>query len=89
MSFALPSGMITAAYIIASILFILSLGGLSHQESARKGNWYGIIGMTIAIVATLLDDNVGNYAWIIFPMLVGGAIGAFRAKRVEMTQMRR
>ena len=49
MNFVLPNGVITAAYIIASVFFILSLGGLSHQESARRGNWFGIIGMTIVI----------------------------------------
>lgn len=81
------TGFLISAYILSSILFILSLGGLSHQETARRGNVYGIIGMTIAIVATLMSDQVGNYALIIIPMVIGGAIGAYFASRVEMTAM--
>ena len=80
-------GVITAAYIVASILFILSLGGLSHQESARRGNLFGMIGMAIAIVATAFNDNIESYVYILIPMLVGGAVGAWRASRVQMTQM--
>lgn len=81
------TGMITAAYIVAAILFILSLSGLSHQESARRGNWFGIAGMAIAIVATVLSGSVNNYALLIVMMLIGGGIGAFLAARVQMTQM--
>jgi len=81
------SGMVTAAYIIAAILFILSLAGLSNQETARRGNWFGIAGMALAIVATILSDNVSNYAALIVMMAVGGGIGAYLASRVEMTQM--
>ena len=82
-------GMITIAYIVASILFILSLGGLSNQESARRGNTFGIIGMTIAIIATILDHRVsaGGTFIIILMMVIGGGIGAYLAKRVEMTEM--
>lgn len=80
-------GIIIAAYILSSILFILSLGGLSHQETARRGNVYGIVGMAIAIIATLLSDRVGNYGLIVAAMVVGGAIGAWVASRVEMTAM--
>ena len=80
-------GVITAAYIVASILFILSLGGLSHQESARRGNLFGMIGMAIAIVATAFNDNIESYVYILIPMLLGGAVGAWRASRVQMTQM--
>lgn len=80
-------GTISAAYIIAAILFILSLAGLSNQESSRRGNWYGIIGMTIAIVATILNPSVNSYALLIAAMVVGGGIGARLAARVEMTQM--
>jgi len=81
------NGFIISAYIVSSILFILSLGGLSNQETARRGNIYGIIGMTIAIIATLMSDEVGNYALIIIPMAIGGAVGAYFASRVEMTAM--
>ncbi|MBT8115821.1 MAG: NAD(P)(+) transhydrogenase (Re/Si-specific) subunit beta, partial [Arenicella sp.] len=80
-------GPITAAYIAAAILFILSLAGLSHQESSRRGNWYGIIGMTIAIIATVLNPQVNNYTYILVAMLIGAVIGARVAMRVEMTQM--
>ena len=80
-------GMITVAYIAASILFILALGGLSNQESARRGNIYGMVGMGIAILATVLGAHVTGYGTIIVCMVVGGAIGVFLAKRVEMTQM--
>ena len=80
-------GFVTSAYIGASILFILSLGGLSHQETARRGNVYGIIGMSLAILATLASDQVSGLGWIILAMLIGGAIGLFFAVRVQMTQM--
>lgn len=81
------NGMIIAAYILSSILFILSLGGLSNQETAARGNRYGIVGMAIAIVATVLGDGVTAYALIILPMLVGGAIGGSLVAKVEMTAM--
>ncbi|MCF6281231.1 MAG: Re/Si-specific NAD(P)(+) transhydrogenase subunit beta [Candidatus Polarisedimenticolaceae bacterium] len=82
-------GMITIAYIVASILFILALGGLSNQESARRGNLFGMIGMTIAIVATIFDQRVsaGGTVIIFIMMAIGGGIGAYLAKRVEMTEM--
>ncbi|MEZ5590355.1 MAG: Re/Si-specific NAD(P)(+) transhydrogenase subunit beta [Gammaproteobacteria bacterium] len=80
-------GIVTVAYIGASILFILSLGGLSNQERARRGNWYGIVGMAIAIVATILAPQVGGYALLVPAMIIGALIGATVAKRVEMTQM--
>ncbi len=80
-------GFVTSAYIGASILFILSLGGLSNQETARRGNVYGIAGMAIAIVATLASDQVSGLGWIIVAMVIGGAIGVYFAVRVQMTQM--
>ena len=80
-------GLTTMAYIAAGVLFILSLGGLSHQETARRGNIYGIIGMTIAIAVTLMSDKVGTYGILLPAMIIGAAIGAFVANRVEMTQM--
>jgi len=81
------NGFIISAYVISSILFILSLGGLSNQETSRRGNIYGMIGMAIAIVATLMSDQVSNYMLILIPVLFGGAIGAYFAGRVEMTAM--
>ena len=83
----MSSGVLTASYIAASILFILSLGGLSHQEKARRGNVYGIVGMAIAIVATIASDQVSNLTVLIIMMLIGGSIGAVVAARVQMTQM--
>ena len=80
-------GMVTAAYIIAAILFILSLSGLSKQETARRGNVFGIAGMAIAIAATILGGDVTSYGWLIVMMVIGGGIGAFLANRVQMTQM--
>ena len=82
-----PPGLITTAYLIAGILFILSLGGLSKQETARRGNLYGIFGMGIAILATLFSGHITNFQYLIPLMLIGGAIGAVLAKRVEMTSM--
>jgi NAD(P) transhydrogenase subunit beta len=84
----MSEGLVTSAYIGAIILFILTLGGLSHQESARKGNLYGIIGMTLAILATVFGPEVSsNMLIIIITMIVGGTIGLILAKKVEMTQM--
>ncbi|MEJ1461949.1 MAG: Re/Si-specific NAD(P)(+) transhydrogenase subunit beta [Candidatus Sedimenticola sp. (ex Thyasira tokunagai)] len=83
----MTEGMITVAYIAASVLFILALGGLSNQESAQRGNIYGIAGMAIAIVATILGAQVTGYTTILVCMVVGGVIGGFLAKRVEMTEM--
>ena len=80
-------GTITAAYIAAAILFILSLSGLSAQESSKRGNWYGIIGMAIAIIATILNPKVDSYGWIIIAMAIGGFIGTRLAAKVEMTEM--
>ncbi|XKM14327.1 Re/Si-specific NAD(P)(+) transhydrogenase subunit beta [Orbaceae bacterium ac157xtp] len=79
-------GIIQAAYVIAAILFIFSLQGLSKQETAKSGNIYGIIGMAIALVATIANIDVG-IIWVIIAMAIGGAIGIYLAKKVEMTQM--
>ena len=83
----MSQGVVTVCYIAASILFILSLGGLSHQETARRGNVYGIVGMVIAIFATIASDGVTNYIGVIIMMLIGGTIGARVASKVEMTSM--
>ena len=80
-------GLLTASYVGSSILFILSLAGLSHQETAARGNIYGIVGMAIAVIATLFASQVGNYEYLIPAMLAGAAIGIIIAQRVEMTQM--
>jgi NAD(P) transhydrogenase subunit beta len=79
----------TVAYVGATILFILSLGGLSNPESSRRGNLYGMIGMAIAVLATVFGPNVtsGGLAWILGAMVVGAAIGLYAARVVRMTQM--
>ena len=79
----------TVSYIGATILFILSLGGLSNPETSRRGNLYGMIGMTIAVLATVFGPRVtaAGYPWIIGAMVAGGAIGLYAAKVVKMTQM--
>jgi NAD(P) transhydrogenase subunit beta len=81
------TGMITMAYLLAAIMFILSLSGLSSQETAKRGNYYGIAGMTIAIVATIASSMVHAYGLIALAMGIGAVIGLFLAKRVEMTSM--
>ena len=83
----MSSGLITTAYIVAGVLFILSLGGLSNQETARRGNLYGILGMAIALVATILGKEVTGYALVFFTMGIGGAMGVMASRRVQMTQM--
>src|SRR5512138_2946654 len=79
----------TISYVGATILFILSLGGLSNPETSRRGNLYGMIGMTIAVLATVLGPNVtaGGYGWILGAMLVGATVGLYAARVVKMTQM--
>ena len=83
----MSQGLVSAVYIAASILFILSLSGLSHQESARRGNLFGIAGMAIAICATLIASTPTSYALVLGAMAVGGAAGSTLAARVEMTAM--
>ncbi len=80
-------GFTTAAYVVAAILFILSLGGLSGQESAKRAVWYGIVGMALAIVATLMGPGAGNWFASLVMIGIGGAIGYVVAQRVQMTEM--
>lgn len=81
------AGLQTASYIAASILFILSLGGLANQESAKRGNYYGIIGMILAILATALGETTQGHALLIAAMAIGSVIGILVAIKVEMTSM--
>lgn len=83
----MSDGLVTVSYIGATILFILALGGLSNQESSRRGNLYGMIGMAIAVLATVLSDTVSSYLIVLLAMAAGGSIGFLLAKKVEMTQM--
>ncbi len=85
----MSASLVTVAYIGAIVLFILSLGGLSSPESSRRGNFYGIIGMAIAVLATIFGPRVSmeGLAWIITAMVLGGSVGLYAARKVQMTQM--
>ncbi|MCG9685033.1 Re/Si-specific NAD(P)(+) transhydrogenase subunit beta [Vibrio sp. Isolate23] len=83
----MSAGLVQAAYIVAALFFILSLAGLSKQESAKSGNYYGIVGMTIALIATIFGPESQGFVWIIIAMAIGGTIGIHYAKKVEMTEM--
>ncbi len=80
-------GIVSAAGIAAAVLFILSLGGLSGQESAKRAVWYGIVGMGVAVLATVLSPDVANL-WLVIPMIaIGSVAGWYVANRVQMTEM--
>jgi len=85
----MTASLATVSYIGATILFILSLGGLANPETARRGNMFGIIGMAVAVLATVMGPRVSPaaYGWIIAALAVGGGVGIFAAKKVQMTQM--
>ena len=80
-------GFTTAAYVVAAVLFILSLGGLSGQESAKRAVWYGIAGMALAVLATVAGPGAGNWGVTLVMLVLGGAIGWVVAQRVQMTEM--
>jgi len=85
----MTSSISTVAYIGATILFILCLGGLSNPETSRRGNLYGIVGMTIAVLATVFGPRVSaaGMPWIVGAMVAGAAVGLVAARKVQMTQM--
>ncbi len=85
----MSASLATVSYIGATILFILSLGGLSNPETSRRGNLYGMIGMAIAVLATIFGPRVtmAGVPWIIVAMVIGGSIGIYAARVVKMTQM--
>ncbi|GHZ22993.1 NAD(P) transhydrogenase subunit beta [Vibrio cholerae] len=83
----MSAGLVQAAYIVAAVFFIMSLAGLSKQESARMGNYYGIVGMAMALLATIFSPNAEGLAWVLLAMVIGGGIGIHYAKKVEMTEM--
>src|SRR5512139_3527616 len=85
----MSASLATASYIGAAILFILSLGGLSNPETSRRGNLFGIVGMTIAVLATVFGPRVtaAGIPWIVGSLVVGGSVGLYAAKKVQMTQM--
>ena len=81
------TGLVSVAYVVASVLFILSLGGLSHQESARRGNLFGVAGIIIALIATMASVSEGSLITIVIAVLLGASVGIAIANKVEMTQM--
>jgi NAD(P) transhydrogenase subunit beta len=87
----ISEGLIGAAYVVAAVLFILALGGLSNQEKAKRAIWYGIVGMALAVAATIAaagtSAGVGQYILIGLMVVAGGIVGWIVAKRVQMTQM--
>ena len=83
----MTSSLITVAYLAAAILFILALGGLKDNESARRGNLYGMIGMAIAILVTISAFVTQNHNILIVVMVIGGVAGFVLSRRVKMTQM--
>jgi H+-translocating NAD(P) transhydrogenase subunit beta len=85
----MSASLATVSYIGATILFILSLGGLSNQESALRGNLYGMVGMALAVLATVFGPAVtmAGIPWIVGAMVIGGGIGLYAARTVQMTQM--
>ena len=83
----LSSNIVTAVYIAASVLFILSLGGLSNQEKAKRAVWFGIVGMALAVFGTVFGPKVSGFIWIIPMIVIGSIIGTVVAQRVEMTGM--
>ena len=85
----MSANLATVAYVAAAILFILSLGGLSNPETSRRGNLFGIIGMAIAVLATVFGPRVtpAGLPWIVGSLAVGGSIGLYAARKVQMTQM--
>src|SRR3990167_1372601 len=85
----MSANLATVSYIGATILFILSLGGLSNQATSLRGNLYGMIGMTLAVLATVFGPSVtaSGIPWIIGAMLIGASIGLYAARTVQMTQM--
>jgi NAD(P) transhydrogenase subunit beta len=83
----MSANMTALAYLVASVLFIMALRGLSSPVTARSGNLYGMAGMAIAVVTTLVDPDVVSYTWILIALVIGGGVGAVIAKRIQMTDM--
>src|ERR671912_2257226 len=83
----MPETLVTIAYLAAGLLFIFSLAGLSRQESAARGNLFGMLGMLIAVLVTAFGPRVESYTVLTGAFVIGGAIGAVLASRVEMTSM--
>jgi len=87
MSNLVSAGVANVAYLVAIVLFILALGGLSHPESSRRGNIYGITGMSIALIVSILSAVTNNMELLLGALVIGGGIGLYLAKKVQMTEM--
>ena len=83
----MESNLTALAYLVASVLFVLALRGLSSPETSRKGNMLGMVGMALAIVTTILSPEITSYAWIVVALAIGAAIGLTIASRIAMTAM--
>ncbi|MBB1078137.1 NAD(P)(+) transhydrogenase (Re/Si-specific) subunit beta, partial [Rhodoferax sp. 4810] len=83
----MSQGIVSVAYIGATIMFILALGGLSQPETSRRGNFYGMFGMLLALLATIIGIVSDNYFILFAGVIIGGSIGLLVAKKVKMTQM--
>ncbi|MET4692571.1 Re/Si-specific NAD(P)(+) transhydrogenase subunit beta [Endozoicomonas lisbonensis] len=83
----MSEGLLVSAYLVAALLFVMSLAGLSRQESARSGSLYGMVGMAVAVLATLAHAHVTGITLVTVLMIAGAGIGLYLAKKVEMTEM--
>src|SRR5574338_484774 len=83
----MSANLVALWYLVASVCFILALKGLSHPETARRGNYFGMAGMAIAVLTTLAIVAKGHIEFILLAMVIGGTIGAIVARRGQMTQM--
>src|SRR5690625_7771595 len=83
----LHADLTSLAYLVAAVLFIMALRGLSSPESSRAGNYFGMLGMFIAVVTTALSPEVESYGWILAALAIGAVVGVVIARRIAMTAM--
>src|SRR5690625_8010231 len=83
----LHADLTSLAYLVAAVLFIMALRGLSSPESSRAGNYFGMLGMFIAVVTTVLSPEVESYSWILAALALGAVLGVIIARRIVMTAM--
>ena len=83
----MSEGLLVAAYLVAALMFVMSLAGLSRQDTARNGNMYGMIGMAIAVIATLAHAEISGFTWVTVCMIAGAGTGLYLAFKVQMTEM--
>ena len=83
----MSEGLLVSAYLVAALLFVMSLAGLSRQDSAKNGSLYGMIGMAVAVLATLAHAHISGITLVTVLMIIGAGVGLYLAKKVEMTEM--